>query len=223
MAESFGTLWADEATYGAAAQRMVQTQLRRRGINDARVLRQMRSVPRHVFVNDSLKHRAYDDSALPTRNSQTISQPYIVALMCELLEVEPHHRVLEIGTGSGYQTAILAQLGRAVVSIERDEALAEQGRAAVAKLGIDNVTVHAGDGTLGWPDAAPFDRIIVTAGAPRICPALTGQLADNGKLVIPVGDWQAQQLAVVDRAGDQLHTRHLLDCRFVPLVGQQGW
>lgn len=225
----------DEAEHGAAAQMMVQRQLAARGIGDARVLDAMRTVPRHAFVAPHLLTRAYDDEALPTRNGQTISQPYIVALMCEQLAVKPGQNILEIGTGSGYQTAILSQLvddrrnvGH-VVSIERDAELADAAREALARFNITNVTVHVADGTLGYPPSAPYDRITVTAGAPPapapggIPPPLLEQLANPGRLVIPLGSATVQHLHTLTKHGDQLLHDKGIACRFVPLTGEHGW
>lgn len=223
QAPEAGRLMDGEERYGPDARRMVDKHLRARGIDDPRVLREMRSVPRHRFVSKGLRNRAYEDTALPTLNQQTISQPYIVALMTQMLSVEPADRVLEIGTGSGYQTIILARLGRYVVSIERDEQLAQQGRETLDAFGIENVEVHAGDGTLGWPEQAPYDRIIVTAGAPEPPQPLIDQLAEGGRLVIPVGDRQTQTMAAIDRRGGELTREQGIACRFVPLVGEAGW
>lgn len=217
----------NEAKYGPAAQMMVQRQLIGRGIRDARVLDAMRTVPRHAFVAPHLQTRAYADEALPTRNGQTISQPYIVALMCELLDVKPGQRVLEIGTGSGYQTALLARLvgptGR-VISIERDEDLADRARETLTGFDCDNVEFVVADGTLGYPTGAPYDRITVTAGAPpRVPPALLEQLANPGRLVIPLGSAAVQELHTFIKHREQLIDEKSIACRFVPLVGEQGW
>jgi len=217
------TLLADEGEYGAAAERMVDRQLRARGIEHAGVLQQMRAVPRHLFLDAKQRTRAYEDSALPTMHGQTVSQPYIVALMTELLAPGPGDRVLEIGTGSGYQTAILARLARQVVSVERDGDLADHARAMLRELGVDNVTILTADGTAGAPEHGPFDRILVTAGAPTIPEPLKSQLADGGRLVIPVGDANIQQMTVVTRRGDRFEIETSIRCRFVPLVGQHGW
>lgn len=214
------TLDADEATYGAAAQRMVHQQLHERGIRDPRVLAAMRAVPRHLFVHAHLQARAYDDVALPTLNDQTISQPCIVAAMTEALDVHNNHHVLEIGTGSGYQTMILARLAKDVVSIERDAALAGEAESMLQHMGASNVTVHVGDGTKGWIPGAPYDRILVTAGGPRVPDALMQQLADGGRIVMPVGDRRVQELTMVESSGQR---RVLMQCQFVPLVGEQGW
>lgn len=206
------------------ADRMVNEQLASRGIHDARVLAAMRAVPRHRFVNPADVPRAYDDRALPTARGQTISQPLIVGLMSQLLDVEPGMRVLEIGTGSGYQTAVLAELGATVVSIDRDLALVTTARAVLRELGyLDAVTLLTGDGTLGVPEYAPYDRILVTAGAPHIPPACCDQTKDGGKIVIPVGPREEQQLIVATRSGEAWVEESHSGCRFVPLIGAEGW
>lgn len=216
-------LLAGEAAFGQAADRMVERQLRARGIASPRVLEQMRTVPRHSFVVPAIHDQAYDDNALPTRNNQTISQPYIVALMTELLDPRPGQRVLEIGTGSGYQTLILARLAGQVISIERYADLAEAARQAIAPFDPGNITVLVGDGTRGAADHAPFDRILVTAGAPTVPDPLRQQLADGGRLVIPIGDSMIQKMTVVTRRGEAFHEESGIGCRFVPLVGEHGW
>ncbi len=218
-----GALRLDEDRFGRDARRMVERQLRPGGIVDPRVLRQMRSVPRHHFVNPNDQHRAYDDGALPTVHGQTISQPYIVALMSQMLQVNAVDRVLEIGTGTGYQTMILAGLAAHVVSVERDEDLAERARRMMKQFDLVNVTVHTGDGTLGWPEEGPYDRILVTAAAPDVPPPLREQLADGGRMVIPTGDRAVQRLTIVERQGDDYRRINGLDVRFVPLVGEAGW
>ena len=202
---------------------MVDLQLRRRGVEDARVLAVMERVPRERFVLDSDWPRAYEDRAMQVESGQTISQPYMVGLMTQLLRIEPDHRVLEVGTGTGYQTAILAALCREVYSIERVSALSEAAAERLAALAITNVHLCVGDGTLGWPDAGPFDGIMVTAGAPSVPPALAEQLVDGGRLVVPVGDASYQTLTVIERKGDRTIERPSIACRFVPLIGQEGW
>lgn len=217
-------LLVDEAEFGPQAEAMVEQQLRSRGIGDRRVLEAMRSVPRHRFVEPQLHRRAYADAALPTLNGQTISQPYMVAAMTEALELTPGHRALEIGTGTGYQTMVLARLCERVVSVERDADLAEQARGMLNAFGIENVAIHVGDGTLGWAGEAPYDRILVTAGAPQEPPpALLDQLTDGGVLVIPLGDREMQSLYAITKRAGRLERERLLGCRFVPLVGEQGW
>jgi protein-L-isoaspartate(D-aspartate) O-methyltransferase len=202
---------------------MVARQIQARGIRDVRVLDAMRDVPRHRFVSAALRSMAYDDRPLAIGESQTISQPYMVGIMTELLAPAAHHRVLEIGTGSGYQTAILSRLASRVISIERHPALAAAARQTLGDLGITNVLVHVRDGTEGMPSEAPFDRILVTAGAPAVPEPLTAQLADGGRLVIPVGPSGWQRVIIVERQGDRLDQREGDACVFVPLIGRYGW
>ena len=202
---------------------MVRSQLAGRGVADQRVLEAMRAVPRHLFVPPQSAHQAYDDRPLPIGEGQTISQPYMVAVMTEALGVEPDSHVLEIGTGSGYQTAILARLARDVISIERHAPLAERARDVLTSLGIQNVTVLVADGTEGWPAAAPYDRILVTAGAPSVPESLEPQLAPGGRLAIPVGSAGLQHLTIIDRTPGGFDTRVGEACVFVPLVGRHGW
>ena len=202
---------------------MVDRQIIARGVRDPRVLEAIRDVPRHRFVPADLQNHACEDRALPIADAQTISQPYIVAIMTELLAPESRHRVLEIGTGSGYQTAILSRLSGHVVSVERHPGLAEAARRILAALAIRNVEVHVADGTEGFAAQAPFDRILVTAGAPSIPESLKEQLADGGRLVIPVGPVGFQHLTIVDRRGARLDQREGDACVFVPLIGRHGW
>lgn len=210
--------------YDRERRRMVENDLRRRGIRDARVLDAMASLPRHRFVPPAERPNAYADRALPLELGQTISQPYIVGFMTEALRVRPEDRVLEIGTGSGYQTALLARLCAEVFTIERIADLQSAAHETLDELGIDNVRYRVGDGSLGWPERAPFDRILVTAGAPALPSALKEQLnPDGGAMIIPVGDTELQELVVVTREGQTWHTETLLGCRFVPLVGDEGW
>lgn len=201
-------------------------ELRRQGIDDERVLTAMTRVPRELFVLPSSQGDAWLNVALPIGSGQTISQPYIVALMTQSLALRGGEHVLEIGTGSGYQTAMLATLvprGN-VVSIERHAALASTATDLLRQMGFRNVTIHVGDGTTGWPDDAPFDRIVVTAAAPRVPPELLRQLSpDHGRMVIPVGEADTQFLVAVDRDGDQFHEHRLGSVRFVPLIGRGGW
>jgi protein-L-isoaspartate(D-aspartate) O-methyltransferase len=210
--------------FSIARRRMVEEQLEGRGIRDPRVLAAMASVPRHRFVDPTLWARAYGDHALPTVEGQTISQPYIVARMLELAELEPGQRVLEIGTGSGYQTALLARLVSRVHSVERVPELARAAQTRLAQLGAANVALRHGDGTMGWQEFAPYARVLVAAAAPRVPDALREQLEERGVLVIPVGGQEFQHLEVWRRLpGDRwTHSRHG-DCRFVPLVGRDAW
>jgi len=209
--------------YELTRARMVEEQLVKRAIGDERVLAAMRKVPRHLFVEEALRDRAYGDHPLPIGEEQTISQPYIVALMTALLELAGTEKVLEVGTGSGYQTAVLAELARRVCSIERLPRLAERARALLEGLGYDNVWIRVGGGTLGWPDEAPFDRILVTAGGPAVPPPLFQQLAEGGRMVLPLGDEANQTLTVVDKVGGEMRTRTHGECKFVKLVGKYAW
>ena len=212
-------------TEGFAVRRdqMVSRQLESRGIKDPAVLDAMRRVPREQFVPDLVVGEAYNDSALPIDCQQTISQPYIVALMSEAADLDGSQRVLEIGTGCGYQTAILAELAAEVYSIERHPQLAEQSRERLRNLGYSNVQILDGDGTLGWPEQAPFDRILVTAAAPRIPEPLWNQLAEGGILVIPAGGSKSQDLMAVKKDQGRQIITNLSGCRFVKLIGAAGW
>jgi len=204
--------------------RMVRTDIARRGVADPAVLAAMGTVPRERFVPAVQAAYAYDDCPLPIGEGQTISQPYIVALMAEAAEVGPSDRVLEVGTGSGYGAAVLSRASSEVWTIERHEALAERARTTLAGLGYDNVHVVVGDGSLGWPGAAPYDAIVVTADAPSVPEALVDQLADGGRLVIPVGASPGYQtLLRVRRVGDELRRDDLGGVAFVPLIGEQGF
>jgi protein-L-isoaspartate(D-aspartate) O-methyltransferase len=202
---------------------MLRRQLRARGIADPRVLQAMEKIPREQFVPYDSVNEAYDDRALGIGYGQTISQPYIVALMSEALELDGSETVLEIGTGCGYQTAILAELAHEVLSVERLPSLAEQAQKSIVELGYHNVTISTGDGTLGWPQRAPFARIIVTAMAAACPPALFEQLAEGGILVIPLGDRDSQILEAIRKVDGCMETTALSGCRFVPLIGEQGW
>jgi protein-L-isoaspartate(D-aspartate) O-methyltransferase len=212
-----------EGRYSRERERMVDEHLVGRGVTDPRVVAAMRRVPRHRFVQEALRTRAYGDHPLPIGEEQTISQPFIVGLMTSLLELTGREKVLEVGTGSGYQTAVLAELARRVCSIERLPRLAERARANLESLGYDNVWVRVGNGALGWPDEAPFDRIIVTAGGPSIPPPLVQQLADGGRMVLPVGRSDNQVLTVVDNVGGEIRQREHGECKFVKLVGKYAW
>ncbi|NDJ79186.1 MAG: protein-L-isoaspartate(D-aspartate) O-methyltransferase [Chloroflexi bacterium] len=202
---------------------MVRDQLAARNIDDPAVLAAMRAVPRHFFVPEHLQKAAYRDGPLPIGNNQTISQPYIVALMTEMLLLKPGDVVLEIGTGSGYQTAVLCELARYVYSLERYPELGEGAAARLARLGYDNVELHVGDGSQGLPDMAPFDAIIVTAAAPAIPGPLRAQLADGGRLVLPIGDRYQQVLQRVRRDEERWTLERLIPVMFVPLYGQHGF
>jgi len=202
---------------------MVETQLVRRGLGDPKVLAAMRKVPRHRFVDEALRDRAYGDHPLPIGESQTISQPFMVGLMSELLVLSGAEKVLEVGTGSGYQTAVLAELSRRVCSIERRAALAGAARALLEELGYTNVWVRVGCGALGWPDEAPFDRILVAASAPAVPPPLFEQLVEGGRLVLPLGDDSGQTLTIVEKTDGQMRTRAHSACMFVKLIGKYGW
>ncbi len=201
---------------------MVERQLRRRDIVDEDVMRALERVPRELFVGKRERRRAYDDAALPIGHGQTISQPYMVARICEALAVRPGRRVLDVGTGSGYQAAVLAELGAEVVTIERIPELAEQARANLAAAGYERVEVVVGDGTLGLPERAPFDGIAVAAAAPVLPQTLYEQLKPGGRLVVPVGGPREQRLEVVVRSPEGPAVIHSVPCRFVPLVGAEG-
>ena len=206
-----------------ARREMVDRQLRARDIVDEDVLRAMERVPRELFVPERERRRAYDDAALPIGHGQTISQPYMVARICEATAVRPGQRVLDVGTGSGYQAAVLVELGAEVVTIERIPELAEQARDNLVRAGYENVQVVVGDGTLGVPERAPFDAIGVAAAAPRLPQRLYDQLRPGGRLVVPVGGPRAQRLEVIVRSPEGPAVVHSVPCRFVPLVGEEGF
>jgi protein-L-isoaspartate(D-aspartate) O-methyltransferase len=206
-----------------ARDRMVETQLISRGISDSRVLEAMRKVPRHLFVEEALKEQAYSDFPLPIGEKQTISQPYIVALMTETLGLKGHEKILEIGTGSGYQTAILAELADRVFSIERFPGLAYRANQILQKQGYQNIIIRVADGSLGWPDEAPFDGVMATAGTPKIPQPLIDQLGMGGRLVLPVGDRVSQELIMAERVPEGVKKTNLGGVRFVDLVGKLGW
>lgn len=213
----------NHAEHHQRRQWMVEDQLAARNITDPRVLQAMRTVPRHEFVAPGDEDIAYDDRALAIGYGQTISQPYMVALMCELLAVETGHKVLEIGAGSGYQAAILGQLAREIHAVEIVPELVLRARSVLARLGYDNVHIIQGDGTLGYPREAPFDRIIVAAAAPDIPQPLVEQLAEGGKLVVPVGDRGTQTCMVGVKRDGELDLETSIACVFVPLLGRHGW
>jgi protein-L-isoaspartate(D-aspartate) O-methyltransferase len=208
----------------AAAERMVRLQIESRDIRDPRVLDAMRRVPRHLFVPAGSRATAYEDHPIGIGHRQTISQPYMVAFMTDALELRGRERVLEIGTGSGYQTAVLAELCRAVFTVERIPELAAAAESALAALAYGNITLRVGDGSEGWPEHAPFDGILVAAAAPAIPQRLREQLADNGVMVVPVGDWRrTQEILVARRTGSVVTVERSIGCRFVPLIGAGGF
>lgn len=204
-------------------EQMVVSQLEGRDITDPKVLQAMRTVSRHRFVDRSLWSQAYDDRPLPIGQGQTISQPYMVALMTQCLELSGDERVLEIGTGSGYQAAVLAEIVRDVFTIERIAKLSQRAAILLEELGYQNIRFEVGDGTLGWNKFSPYDRILVTAGAPDIPTSLLEQLNDPGKMAIPMGGAYYQDLMVIEKEGKKVKKRHVCGCTFVPLVGEQGW
>lgn len=216
------TFPASSATYSGLRHQMVDAQLRQRGIADERVLAAMERVPRHEFAAEQYRDQAYEDHPLPIGEGQTISQPYIVALMLEALQLSPTDKVLEIGTGSGYVTALLAELTESVISIERHESLAESARALLAALGYSNLNVVTGDGTRGFPEAAPYDAIVVSAAAAEMPPALVTQLGEGGRMIIPVGSDDSQQLRLLRMEDGQPHIELRELCRFVPLISGVG-
>ena len=210
-------------SYAGQRRKMVEEQLVERGINDLRLLEVVSRVPRHLFVQESLQHRAYGDTPLPIGENQTISQPYIVGAMTEALDLKGEERVLEIGTGSGYQTAIIAELCRQVFTIERLNNLSRKAQNILESLNYMNIVFKMFDGTYGWPDQAPFDAILITASAPEIPGSLVKQLGDGGRLVAPIGEADKQKLVVLTKNGDRVSRRDLGDCKFVPLIGKYGW
>ena len=213
----------EEPWQAEARARMVKSQLERRGIRDPRLLEAMRRVPRHLFVPEDAQHLAYDDSPQPIGGGQTISQPYMVAVMTQALRPQPADRVLEIGVGSGYQTAVLAELVQAVIGIRRIPGLATQARPRLERLGYHNVTIRIADGTRGYPPGAPYDGIIVAAAAPSVPEPLLMQLALGGRLIIPVGGGYEQVLQLIVREEHGLATHDLMPVRFVPLIGRFGF
>jgi protein-L-isoaspartate(D-aspartate) O-methyltransferase len=208
--------------YGGYRTRLVET-LQQKGIRDLAVLRAVGMVPRHLFVPESVRHRAYDDVALPIGGGQTISQPWVQARYLELAALTGRERVLEVGAGSGYQTALLALLADAVFAVERIASLAQTARAALEAAGLRNVTVLVGDGTLGWRPFAPYDAILVAAASPEIPAPLVEQLAPDGRLIIPLGNRTSQVLTLARRAGNEVRTSTVADVRFVPLLGEFGF
>jgi protein-L-isoaspartate(D-aspartate) O-methyltransferase len=212
-----------EDIFDAERQRMVERQIAPRGVSDPRVLAAMQKVPRHRFIPSHLWDQAYGDYPLPIGEDQTISQPYIVALMTEMLELQETDKVLEVGTGSGYQAAILAELAAQVYTIDRVAMLLARAEQILNEMGYANIKTRVGDGTLGWPEEMPFDAIIVTAGAPQVPRPLTEQLSLGGRLVIPVGDTWSQTLTRVRKTKDGLKFEYHGGCRFVRLIGKYGW
>ena len=210
-------------SYAGQRRKMVEEQLVERGINDLRLLEVVSRVPRHLFVQESLQHRAYGDTPLPIGENQTISQPYIVGAMTEALHLKGEERVLEIGTGSGYQTAIIAELCSQVFTIERLNNLSRKAQNVLESLNYMSIVFKMFDGTYGWPDQAPFDAILITASAPEIPGSLVKQLGDGGRLVAPIGEADKQKLVVLTKNGDRVSRRDLGDCKFVPLIGKYGW
>jgi protein-L-isoaspartate(D-aspartate) O-methyltransferase len=214
---------SEEEQYSRDRIHMVETQLRKRGIHDARVLKAMGRIPRHEFVSQEFRSLAYGDHPIPIDESQTISQPFIIALMLQALSLDGSESVLEVGTGSGYQTALLAVLARFVYSIERYATLAHGAEPILARLGLSNLRVVVGDGTRGLREFAPFDAIVVSAAAPNVPPSLLDQLSSRGRMVIPVGPPQAQELQLVHKQDGKAVFEALDGCRFVPLIGAEGY
>ncbi|MFC1997361.1 protein-L-isoaspartate(D-aspartate) O-methyltransferase [Chloroflexota bacterium] len=209
--------------FAGQREHMVSDQIERRGVHDPRVLEAMRAVPRHLFIPPEQRYWSYSDGALRIDMQQTISQPYIVALMTELMELQGDETVLEVGTGSGYQAAVLAQIAAQVHSIERHAPLAQAARQVLASVGVSNVQVHTGDGTLGLPEFAPYQAIMVTAAAPKVPQSLLEQLTDGGRMVIPVGGKYSQNLEVWWRKGTRFKHKTISAVAFVPLLGDEGW
>ena len=209
--------------YRLAREKMVKNQLIPRGITDQGVLKAMGKIHRHLFVEEALIGEAYNDHPLPIGHKQTISQPYIVALMTQALELTGKEKTLELGTGSGYQAAILAELSEKVYTIERIRPLMEKARKLLGDLGYNNILFKAFDGTSGWKEHEPYDAIMVTAGAPKIPETLPGQLADGGRIIIPIGDKYSQELIKVTRKKNRYKEKNLGGCRFVDLIGEHGW
>ncbi|HEY7728416.1 MAG TPA: protein-L-isoaspartate(D-aspartate) O-methyltransferase [Candidatus Eisenbacteria bacterium] len=213
----------DPTEFAVARRRMVIEQLRARGIHDPHVLRIMAAIPRHLFVDSSIQSRAYGDHALPIGRDQTISQPYMVGLMTQALALSGDEKVLEIGTGSGYQTAILAELADRVFTVERIPAIGLAARERLTAMGYSNIVYRIGDGSLGWRDMAPFDRVLITAGAPRVPGFLREQLLPGGHALVPVGEGENQLLLRVTRTPAGLRRASLAGCAFVPLIGREGF
>ena len=213
----------DDRKYARKRDEMVRKQIEARGVTDPKVLAALRAVPRHRFVSEALMDQAYGDFPLPIGEGQTISQPYIVAEMTQALQIDGEDRVLEIGTGSGYQAAVLAEIAHRVYTMERIHAILIRARKLFDELRYHNIVTRYSDGTVGWKDESPFDAIIVTAGAPQIPPSLVQQLADGGRMIIPVGDQYSQELIKIYKDGGEVRQSSLGGCRFVRLVGEEGW
>jgi protein-L-isoaspartate(D-aspartate) O-methyltransferase len=213
----------DNRKYQRCREEMVKNQIKARGITDPKVLSALRRVPRHLFVSEALEDQAYGDFPLPIGEQQTISQPYIVAEMTQALQLNKDDRVLELGTGSGYQAAVIAEIAYRIYTIERIHTLYVKTRALLDRLNYHNIVTRYSDGTTGWMDESPFDAIIVTAGAPEIPAPLINQLAMGGRMVIPVGDKHTQELIKLHRSEKGIHKTSLGGCRFVKLVGEYGW
>jgi protein-L-isoaspartate(D-aspartate) O-methyltransferase len=213
----------DGQDWAALRRAMVDEQVRKRGIRSPRLLEALARVPRHLFVPEDLVAHAYEDRALSIGEAQTISQPYMVSAMTEYLDLQGSERVLEIGAGSGYQAAVLAELAKEVLTVEKKESLAQIARERLASLGYTNIQVKLGDGTLGWPEAAPFEAALVAAAAPSVPPPLLEQLAEGGRLIIPVGDTEKQMLLRIRKSAGQILQEKLFACQFVPLRGRYGW
>jgi protein-L-isoaspartate(D-aspartate) O-methyltransferase len=213
----------DIQAYAGQRRKMVEEQILGRGIKDLSVMEVLSRVPRHLFVNSSLQHRAYGDCPLPIGENQTISQPYIVALMTQVLDLKGGERVLEIGTGSGYQTAILAELAAHVFTIERVKPLVKKTKELLEGLKYKNIVFKTFDGTYGWRDQSPFDAILISAATPSIPKSLIEQLADKGRLVAPVGERESQDLIVLNKNGNKIMERKIGSCKFVPLIGKFAW
>jgi protein-L-isoaspartate(D-aspartate) O-methyltransferase len=214
---------SNEEEFTSQRAEMVEKQLRRRSISDPGVLAAMAAVRREDFVPSEFRHRAYEDAPLPIGEGQTISQPYIVAAMTAALQLTGNERVLEVGTGCGYQAAVLSKIAKIVFTVESRSELASAAASRLERLGYNNVHVHCGDGTLGLPELAPFDAILVAAAAPAVPEPLRSQLAEGGRMILPVGDAENQELRYIERQGTSFITRSLEGCRFVPLVGYYGW
>lgn len=210
-------------TLDAKKKSMINAQLKFRGISSIEVLKAMSKVPREEFVSREYMQVAYNDGSLPIGSGQTISQPYMVAMMTEALMLKKNDKVLEIGTGSGYQTAILQEIAAHIYSVERISILAEHARKVLDSLGYSGITIKVGDGSLGWPEQSPFDAIIVTSGSPGIPETLMTQLCDNGRMIIPVGSRNHQKIIRIKRSGDNYKKEEMLSCIFVPLIGKYGW